>query len=108
MTSGKTILSVVLGYKLELSGMQLIQMGKTRPTGLNSEAEVALDDQIQNFLSRDIVVSHHESIEFIHPVFRTEKGFWGFGMILNLKRLNRFIVYHYFRMYNIESCIHWM
>lgn len=108
MTSGKTILSVVLGYKLELYGMQPIQMGKTRPTGLNSEAKVALDHQIQNFLSRDTVQSHYESIEFIHPVFRTEKGFWGFRMILNLKGLNRFIVYHYFRMYNIESCILWM
>ena len=98
MTSGKTILFVVLGYKLELYGIQPIQMGKTRPTGLNSEAEVALDHQIQNFLSRNIVESNHESTEFIHPVFRTEKGFWGFRMILNLKGLNRFIVYHYFRM----------
>ena len=70
-----TILSVVLGYKLQLYGMQPIQMGKTRPTGLNSEAKVALDHQIQNFLSRDTVESHYESIEFIHPVFRTERGF---------------------------------
>ena len=29
-------------------------------------------------------------------------------MILNLKELNRFIVYHQFKMDNIESCIHLM
>ena len=49
ITSDKTILSVVLGYKLEFYGLQPIQIGKIRPTVLNSEAEAALDEQIQNF-----------------------------------------------------------
>ena len=29
-------------------------------------------------------------------------------MILNLKEFNRFIVYHHFKMDNIESCVHLM
>ena len=49
-----------------------------RPTVLNSEAEAALDQPIQKFLSRDILVeSHHKSTEFVSqfvsPVFLREK-----------------------------------
>ena len=102
-------MSVVLGYKLEFYGLQPIQFGKIRPTVLNSEAAAALDQQIQNFLSRDILVeSHHESTEFISPVFLREKKNGTFRMILNLKELNRFTAYHHFKMDNIESCIHLM
>ena len=109
ITSDKTILSVVLGYKLEFYGLQPIQIGKIRPTVLNSEAEASSDQQIQNFLSRDILVeSHHEFTEFISPVFLREKKNGTFRMILNLKELNRFIAYHHFKMDNIESCIHLM
>ena len=97
----------MLVYKLELYRLQPIQMGKIRPTVLNSEAEAALDHQIQNFLSRDILdESYHESTEFISPVFLREKKYGGFRMILNLKELNWFIVYHHFKMDNIESCTH--
>ena len=99
----------MLGYKLELYGLQPIQIGKIRPTVLNTEAEAALEQQIQDFLSRDILVeSHHEATEFISPVFLREKKNGTFRMILNLKELNRFIVYHHFKMDNIESCIHLM
>ena len=49
IASDKTILSVVLGYKLEFYGLQPIQIGKIRPIGLNSEAEAVLDQQIENF-----------------------------------------------------------
>ena len=109
ITSDKTILSVVLGYKLEFYGLQPIQFGKIRPTVLNSEAAAALDQQIQNFLSWDILVeSHHESTEFISPVFLREKKNGTFRMILNLKELNCFTAYHHFKMDNIESCIHLM
>ena len=102
-------MSVVLGYKLEFYGLQPIQTGKIRPTVLNSEAEAALDEQIQNFLSRNILVeSHHELPEFISPVFLRKKKNGTFRMILNLKELNRFIAYHHFKMDNIESCIHLM
>lgn len=63
-------MSVVLGYKLEFYGRQPIQIAKIRPTALNTEAEAALEEQIKNFLSRDILVeSHHESTEFVSPVF---------------------------------------
>ena len=99
----------MLGYKLEFYGLQPIQIGKIRPTVLNIEAEAALEQQIQDFLSRDILVeSHHEATEFISPVFLREKKNGTFRMILNLKELNRFIVYHHFKMDNIESCIHLM
>ena len=86
-----------------------LQTGVSWPTVLNTEAEAALEQQIQNFLSRDILVeSHHESTEFISPFFLREKMNGIFRMILNLKEFNRFIVYHHFKMDNIESCIHLM
>ena len=77
--SDKTILSVVLGYKLEFYGLQPIQIGKIRPTVLNTEAEAALEQQII------LVESHHESTEFISPVFVRENKNGTFRMILNLK-----------------------
>lgn len=84
-------------------------MGRVRPTILNTEAAAALDQQIQNLLSRGIIIeSHHESTEFISPVFLREKKNGSFRMILNLKEFNRFIVYHHFKMDNIESCVHLM
>lgn len=47
-------------------------------------------------------------IHRIHlPIFSQKKEVWGFRMILNLTELNRFIVYHHFKMENVESCVHW-
>lgn len=104
------ILYVVLSFELELCVLQLIQMGKSEFWILNSEAEAALDHQIQNFLSPDILVeSHHAWIHRIHlPIYSQKKEVWGFRMILNLTELNRFIVYHHFKMDNVESCVHLM
>lgn len=92
----------MLGYKLEFYGLEPIQIGKIRHTVLNTEVEAALEQQIQHFLSPDILVeSHHESTEFISPVFLREKKNGTFRMILNLKDLKRFIVCHRFKMDNI-------
>lgn len=97
------------GYKLEFYDLQPIQLGRTRPTVLNSEVEAVFDLQIQDFLSRGVIVeTHHEPTEFIAPVFLRKKKSGSFRMILNLKEFNRFIVYHHFKMDNIESCIHLM
>ena len=109
ITSDRTILSIVQGYKLEFYDIQPVQLGRVRPTILYTEAAVALDQQIQNFLSRGIIVeSQHESTEFISPVFLRAKKNGSFRMILNLKEFNRFITYHHFKMDNIETCVHLM
>lgn len=109
ITSDRTILSIVQGYKLEFYDIQPVQLGRVRPTILYTEAAVALDQQIQNFLSRGIIVeSQHESTEFISPVFLRAKKNGSFRMILNLKEFNRFIAYHHFKMDNIETCVHLM
>ena len=97
------------GYKLEFYGLHPIQIAKIRTTVLNTEAEASLEQKIQNFLSLDILVeSTHESTEFISPVFLREKKKGTFRMIVNLKELNRYNVYHHFKMDNILSCIHLM
>ena len=109
ITSDRTILSIVQGYKLEFYDIQPVQLGRVRPTILNTEATTALAQQIQNYLSRGIIIeSQHESTEFISPVFLREKKNGSFRMILNWKEFNRFIVYHHFKMDNIESCVHLM
>lgn len=90
------------GYKLDFYGLHPIQIAKIRTTVLNTEAEASLEQKIQNFLSLDILVeSHHESTEFISPVFLREKKKGTFRTIVNLKELNRYNVYHHFKMDNI-------
>lgn len=88
ITSDRTIVYCT-GYKLEFYDLQPVKIGRVRPTILNSEAAMALDQQIQNFLSWGIIIeSHYESTEFISLVFLREKKNGSFRMILNLKELN--------------------
>ena len=57
ITSDRTILSIVQGYKLEFYDLQPIKISRVRPIILNTEATPALDQQIQNFLSRGIIIA---------------------------------------------------
>ena len=52
---------------------------------------VAMDDQVNDYLKRGIIIPCcHQEGEFVSKVFLREKKNNTFGMILNLKELNQF------------------
>ena len=78
----------------------------TRLYGCHS---VAMDEQVNDYLKRDIIIPCcHEEGEFVSTVFLREKKNNTFRMILNLKELNQFTPYHHFKMDSIYHCIRLM
>ena len=53
-----------------------------------------------------IVEKKHEPREFISAIFVGKKSDWGFRLILNLKRFNKFVEYKKFKMETISAILH--
>ena len=64
-----------------------------------------IDSEATKFLCKSlIVVSKHSQGEFISPIFlRLKKNGVDYCMILNLKELNKFVVYRHFKMDSLKS-----
>ena len=52
-----------------------------------------------------LALSHHEKGEFISPIFLTPKSDGTFRLILNLKKLNKHMPYHHFKMDTISTVL---
>ena len=52
--------------------------------------------------------STHEPGEFVSPIFLRSKKDGSFHMVLKLKNLNKFVVYHHFKMDTIWSAVNMM
>ena len=68
------------------------------------------DKEVDSILKMRLVVkSHHETGEFISPIFVRNKSEGGFRLILNFKKLNEHVHYQRFKMNTLSSipCLIW-
>ena len=65
----------------------------------NSKEKIALKSEIDTLIQKEVIVEvQHSHDEFISSVFLRPKPNGTKRMILNLKDVNEFIVYHHFKM----------
>ena len=104
LTCDSTILSAVAGYKIEFL-VNPVQIMVPKPTNMSPQEIYHTDLQIDKFIKKGIIVqSYHEQGEFISNISLRPKKDGSFRMILNLKELNKFVMYHHFKMESIHTC----
>ena len=105
MTSDESILNVMRGKHLQFATVpnQVLLSNKfkftpTKNTGINEEIQMLQQTWV-------IKQCFRESGDFVSNIFvRSEKD-EKYGMILNLKRVNSHMVYHYFKMDTLLSAM---
>ena len=82
-----------------------MQLTIPRPIKFSAQESANVNAQISKFLEKGIIVkSSHEEGEFILNIFQRPKKDGSFHMILNLKDLDTFVCFHYFKMDSIHTC----
>ena len=73
--------------------------------GFNHVESEIIDSEVTKLLHKGVIVeSKHSQDEFISPIFlRLKKNGVDYRMILNLKELNKFVVYRHFKMDSLKS-----
>ena len=109
MTSDKKLLEIIEGCHLEFVDNQYpVQTSKSYAQKFNATESEIIDHEVQKLVNMNVVkeVQPTESdIGFISPIFTRPKKNGTFRVILNLKELNKHIVYHHFKMDNFESAV---
>lgn len=65
-----------------------------------------IDQEIKNLLNMGAIVEAcHETDQFLSSIFYRPKKSGEYRVILTLKNLNEFVVYHHFKMDTFESAV---
>ena len=108
LTSDQEILDIVHGMHIEFNQLP-IQLVPCLNTHIADENQIHVDKEKSSLLDKKVIVpSPREHREFISPIFLRGKKDGSFRMVLNLKKLNRFVVYHHFKMDTIWSAVNMM
>ena len=99
ITSDPSIIDIVSGMTIELLDLP-VQHHKPRPIPLSQEEITAGNAHIETLLQKRAIVpaSPFGEDHFISNVFMVPKRDGGHRMILNLKKFNKFVEYHHFKM----------
>lgn len=104
LTVDNWILSTVKGYKIEFFTPILSSAPKTIDFGETQNQIV--DNEIIELLQKGAISEcKYGDNEFISNIFLVKKKGGKFRPVINLKRLNKFIEYHHFKMENIETVL---
>ena len=99
LTSDRSILEAVNGYKLEFLAGPIIQKFIPFPIKMSEQEKVAVNLEINKLLKKGVIIEcEHENDEFISTIFTRPQKDGNLRMILNLKQLNCGIEYHHFKM----------
>ena len=88
-----------------IDGVPPVQETDYKIIQLNDAESAILDSEIVKLLNKGVVVeSTHSPGEFVSSIFlRLKKNGVDYRMILNLKELNKFIVYRHFKMDSFKT-----
>ena len=90
-----------------INDIEPIQLGSHKVSKFNQSELSIIDGEIEKLLSKEVIekCSHLEG-EFISPIFcKLKKNKIDCRMILNLKDLNKFVVYKRFKMESLNSVL---
>ena len=105
ITSEREILDMITGTTIDFRYLPV----QHRPPAIrkfsDTESQI-IETEIKKLLNKGVIVStDRETDDFISPIFLREKKDGSHRMILNLKALNKSIVYHHFIMDTLGSVI---
>ena len=105
ITSDREILDMITGTTIDFRYLPV----QHRPPAIrkfsDTESQI-IETEIKKLLNKGVIVStDRETDDFISPIFLREKKDGSHRMILNLKALNKSIVYHHFKMDTLGSVI---
>ena len=102
LTSDTWILTTIKGYKIDFVRTP-VQSFIPNVIDFGFERNRMVDQEVQDLLGNGAISEcEHESGEFISNKFLANKKGSKFRPVINLKKLNLFIEYHYFKMENID------
>ena len=96
---------IIFCSSLEFSDNKLPHYHNGMEMGFSSK-ELFLTSEIKNLFQKGVIKeSQHVEGKFISPIFLVPKSEDSFRMILNLKRLNKYMPYVHFKMETIKSIL---
>ena len=105
LTSDHEIMEMIKGLKMTFIETP-VQYRTPGPIAFSEEEQRIIDDEIAKLLKRKIIAtSDNEPQQFISNVFIREKRDGTFRMILNLKKLNAFVLTHHFKMESLAMAV---
>ena len=108
MTSDPEILDTVHGMHIKFNELP-VQLESCLQTFIANKNHKLVDDEISSLIKKKVIVlSTHKPGEFVSPIFLRSKKDGSFRMVLSLKNLNKFVVYHHFKMDTIWSAVNMM
>ena len=108
LTSDQEILDIVHGMHIEFNQLP-VQFVPCLNSHIADENQRHVDEEISSLLEKKVIVpSPREHGEFISPILLRSKKDGSFRMVLNLKKLNSFVVYHHFKMDTTWSAVNMM
>lgn len=89
-------------YKIEFEQEPVQNCIPNTPNFNNTECAL-IDDEVEKMLSMGAIEkSQHEDNEFISNIFPVQKKNGKFRPVINLKKLNKFVEYHHFKMETLQ------
>lgn len=109
ITSDARILDIVKGCKIEFNRGPPYQIKEPKPLKTSDKEREFIQAEINRLLAKGVLVPcHHEKGEFQSSIFVTPKKDGSFRLILNLKKFNKHVAYHHFKMESLQSVIQLM
>ena len=97
------MLDIVKGVRLDFSSIPC-QASPPHPIRFKSDEEFLISQQLKQFLQRGIIRrARHEKGEFLSSIFARVKKSGNLRIILNLSKLNQFLVYEKFKMDSVST-----
>ena len=105
ITSDREILDMITGTTIDFRYLP-VQHGPPAIREFSDTEPKIIETEIEKLLNKGVIVrTDRETDDFISPIFLREKKDGSYRMILNLKVLNKSIVYHHFKMDTLSSVI---
>ena len=103
ITSDQEVLQTVQGMKLEFEESPL--QGECSGFEIPKNQSL-IQEEVNKLLKKDIVVEcEHKAVEYISPIFLREKTDGTQRLILNLKKLNKYLEYKHFKMQTLQPIL---
>ena len=105
LTTDPHILNMVKGCKIDFDQLPHQRQPPCQHQFSNKEAET-ISAEIKKLVHKGVLLkSSHEKGEFLSTIFLRPKKDGTHRMILNLKKLNKFVEYHHFKMESLKHVI---
>ena len=106
LTTDEVFLKIVSGYELKFNETP-VQMHLPKGTVFGNEELKNIDNEIKKLLNKGVIVTTKSCPgEFISNIFARPEKDGSHRLILNLKNLNKHIVYHHFKMETLQNVPH--